>query len=1317
MLIDPWRVLTSSVPHDRTGPADQLWVAFPKAGVPWTIRRRVVSIRADAATDVAVLVLDEPAPHGVEPAPLSAPDAADLVGERWWAFGFPAGTAFGGDGRGHVGAALSYGRMRLEPDPDLGLTDGFVGAAVWSPRFEAVVGLISRVQVVGGRAGEIVALTVAQATGALPEEHLHDLAGWSAADAGESALAAWGWSLESDVEAARHWLPRSRGVAVDSEPGYRFRGRRAALSAVVDWLGRPRVDDRVLVVTGSPGVGKSAVLGRVVTTSDPAFRDLLPAGDDAVRAGVGTVACAVHVKGKTALDVAVEIARAAAVRIPQSPDELAPALRRRLADRRTSRFNLVIDALDEAVSPEQAQQIVEDLVLPVVRTCGSVGVQVVVGTRRSDDGGDLLQLFGADCEVVDLDSERFFEVEDLTAYASATLRLVGDERTGNPYAPDHVAGPVAARIAELADRNFLVAGLTARRHGLYDHVAVRPEDLAFSPDVDDALEAYVDRLPEVGRLAAKPALTALAYAQAPGLSLELWQTFLAGFGVTVEQGQLADFARSSAANFLVESSGDGPGPRFRLFHQALNDALLRERRFSGATVADQRAISDHLIRHGRAHGWAQADQYLLRSLAEHAVAAGLIDELLVDDEYLLYADLLRLVPPADYARTILGQQRARLLRLTPQAVPAGPSERAAQFSVTAVLEGLDSRVAVNRRAPYRASWAAVQKRREWAVLEGHTGVAGSICVLTARSGELIVASGGSDGTVRTWDPRTGQQRRVMLAGADVVELVPVRMDGRTLVASAGADGTVLLWDPESGQLRHSVRCEPDQIRALTPAPRPGDEGFGVVCADGSITVWSPVGRSTRRNMIHTGKVSAAVLCGPDRVISAGADGSLQYWTIGAPEPGWVAAAHSRAVTALCLLPAADQGIVVSGSADGTVRIGDAATGTPLLTIQVGDPIRAMCPVNRRGGPLLATAGDDGIIRLWDAWTGRLLRAVATHGGPIRRLCAVEVQGRVLIATVGDAAVRLWDPDFAFGPRTGAASTSVTALAAIRQGSRDLVAAAYGNGTVQLLNTATGEVVDELTGHRDAITDLAPVFAYGKILLASAGADETVGLWELRKARQRAELQPRPGWSSTVCAVFLNRHLWLACAGEEGTVRLWDPFTGRRRRRTPWRRGPRGGGPISVLVELTTREGPRVVSGGTDCTLRVWNIASGRQETVFSRHTGRIRAACVLPSPAGELVASAGDDQVIRVWDPRTGDQRLALRGHTGRVTAVCPIRAGNRLLLASTGHDGTVRLWNPATGAGELTIPIHHEGTACAAVADELIVGTTAGALALSLSL
>jgi hypothetical protein len=153
---------------------------------------------------------------------------------------------------------------------------------------------------------------------------------------------------------------------VEGEAGYRFQGRRAALSAVVGWLERPVPDQRVLVVTGSPGVGKSAVLGRVVTTADAGIRAALPADEDNVKAPLGSVAVAVHAKGKTAVEVAAEIARAAAVRLPERPKHLAAALRTRLGSRGGQRrFTVVIDALDEATSPAEARLIAEDVAVAV----------------------------------------------------------------------------------------------------------------------------------------------------------------------------------------------------------------------------------------------------------------------------------------------------------------------------------------------------------------------------------------------------------------------------------------------------------------------------------------------------------------------------------------------------------------------------------------------------------------------------------------------------------------------------------------------------------------------------------------------------------------------------------------------------------------------------------------------------------------------------------------------------------------------------------------------------------------------------------------
>ena len=93
---------------------------------------------------------------------------------------------------------------------------------------------------------------------------------------------------------------------------------------------------------------------------------------------------------------------------------------------------------------------------------------------------------------------------------------------------------------------------------------------------------------------------------------------------------------------------------YRLFHQGLNDALLRRRSEVVARADDERALTLAFTRHGRRNGWKDAPEYLLRSLPAHAAGAGLADDLLRDDAYLLHADLRRLIQAADGAGSAAG---------------------------------------------------------------------------------------------------------------------------------------------------------------------------------------------------------------------------------------------------------------------------------------------------------------------------------------------------------------------------------------------------------------------------------------------------------------------------------------------------------------------------------------------------------------------------------------------------------------------------------------------------------------------------------------
>jgi WD40 repeat protein/DNA-binding SARP family transcriptional activator len=1322
VVIDAHRVVTCAdvvVTADGTA-RDPLWVSFPKAD-RWPRRRVAAATLAYSppVRDLAVLVLAEPVPAGVEAAPLRFPRPADLAGRAWWAFGFPDRDPVGGAVDGVVGAALALGWVRLDTESPHLARPGFSGGGLWSPDYQAVVGVVAETH---GN-GEGRAITLHQADLCFPDHQLAALASWSAEAAGEVALQQWGWTLARDPEGVRHWRPRARGVSIDSERGYRFRGRTAALHRIVAWLDRGEPDRRVLVITGSPGVGKSAILGRVVTTADAAIRAALPPGDHAVRASVGSVGCAVHAKAKTALEVAEEICRAASARLPGKTEDLAPAVREALDERGGRRFNVIIDALDEAASPAQARAIIDQVVLPLAETCSDAGAQVAVGTRRRDDGGDLLGRLGGALESIDLDDPRYFAKDDLAAYALACLQLAGDERPGNPYLDDTLAGPVASAIAAMADRNFLIAGLIARSRGLHDEEPADPERLAFSATVDSALTAYLERLSPVAGVPADRALTALAFTEAPGLPATLWQLAIEAIdGTHVSAEALARFARSSAANFLVETGGEtatgdhGPrgGTMYRLFHQGLNDALLHRRSEVMARADDERALTLAFTRHGRRSGWKDAPEYLLRSLPGHAQAAGLVDDLLCDDAYLLRADLRRLIQAADGAGSAPGRRRAQLLRLTPRAITAGPADRAALLSVTEALDDLGTSYRDGGwHAPYRALWASVKPRSERATLEGHQGWVIGVCPLT-MAGKQLLASAGTDGTVRIWDPQTSEQRTMMEGHEGGVNgICPVTVAGKELLASVGNDGTVRIWDPQTGQQRTMMQGDGGVLWSVCPVTVAGRQLLASASEDGTVRIWDAQTGQQRTTMEgHQGGVwfvCPVTVAGKELLASASEDGTVRIWDPQTGQQRTILEGHQREVNGVCMVTVAGKGLLASAGSDRTVRIWDPETGQQRTMLEGHqDGVWAVCPVTVAGKQLLASAGSDGTVRIWDPETGQESITLEGHQDWVCAVCPVTVAGKELLASGGDGGtVRIWDPE------TGQQRTTlegrqggVYSVCSLTVAGAELLASAGSDGMVWIWDPQTGEERIMLEGHQDGVWAVCPVTVAGKELLASAGTDSTVRIWDPGTGRQRTLLEGHHGSVWAVCPVTVAGEELLASAGRGGTVRIWDAQTGRQRTMLESHRGG-----VRALCPVTVAGKELLASADNDGMVRIWDPATGQQRTLLEGHHGSVWAVCPVTVAGEELLASAGRDGTVRIWDPWTGQQRTVLEGHRVDVSDVCPVTVAGRQLLASTGDDGTVRIWDPETGACRLTVPTYYPGEAIAWMAGSLAIGLGAGIL------
>ncbi|GAA2683496.1 MULTISPECIES: AAA family ATPase [Actinosynnema] len=406
----------------------------------------------------------------------------------------------------------------------------------------------------------------------------------------------------------------------------------------------------------------------------------------------------------------------------------------------------------------------------------------------------------------------------------------------------------------------------------------------------------------------------------------------------------------------------------------------------------------------------------------------------------------------------------------------------------------------------------------------------------------VLAAGSNDATVRLWrldDPAAPADDGVLTGAAGWVNAIAFSSDG-ALLAAADAGGRATVWNLAD---RAHPTSLPHPKTATAVAFREGDRVLHTNAVDGVARRWlvpGPVLPTADRQI--TGLAFAA---GRPLLFDGGTD--LRLWDLSDRD-------HPvRGAPALTAPPDGDRMTGgLSLSPDGRTLAAATRSGNHVVLWDVTDPERPVRRPERLTGhtaliedvrfahrsDLLASAGDDGTVRLWSTGPAAPL-AVLEPGSGFAYAVAFTPDDRLLAAATQGGEVALWDVSTPTAPR------SLGLLEVSKDDVRSL--SASPDGRTLAVGTATGAVQlwdvtdpaapvrsgDPITGP-DGIVHALAFTPDGGLLAGGAGAGQT-WVWRLPDRTPLAILQ---GAASTTWATrFTPDGALLATAS--GDVHLWE----------------------------------------------------------------------------------------------------------------------------------------------------------------------------------
>lgn len=539
-----------------------------------------------------------------------------------------------------------------------------------------------------------------------------------------------------------------------------------------------------------------------------------------------------------------------------------------------------------------------------------------------------------------------------------------------------------------------------------------------------------------------------------------------------------------------------------------------------------------------------------------------------------------------------------------------------------------------------------------AVMLGETSL---VRVFDGVSGRELVSLNQHSGPINDLqflgDNRTlvsaGSDKSVKLSDVGVIDSWEAHVGGVNSVAyhsngnqalSGGADRAVKLWDVTPGKVPVVQRTfgpvgEPVQAIALSR-----DSALAAAASGRVAKIWNVADGKEVAAFTHLADVTSLVFSADkSKLLTGSTDNLARIWDLTTRQEIESFAQNPNGngtVRAVALHPNNNQAIIAGSEKAAVIHSLSVMRVVPASSA----PIRSLS-VNPAGTQLL-TAGDDKLAKLWNLSTGAEERSLV--GAEAALASAAISKSGAFVATGGaDKTVRIFN--VADGKLVGSFKASGGIRNLTFSPNQQILATAGDDKVLSTWNVVftPGQPLPAEFGklmqsgaHDGPVTDV--VFAPDNLHYYSASLDKSIRTWKF------ASDAPTKNFAhpNLVDAVAFNQAGTLLATGcHDGILRIWDLNTAQPRainaHTTPT--------PSPIYCVIWSTDGSQLVTGSLDQTLKLWNAADGKLIREFKAYKEkefekghREGVFCTAFSPDGKSLISGSSDRTIKVWNVADG---------------------------------------------------------------------------------